>query len=236
MARDFAGSSNRLSTSAPVTAPGFVVSAWFNAPANDTIRTILAIRDTGTSTNYWLIRTQGFGSNDVAVVANDGTAIGSAIAVGGYTPNTWTHVLYRERHASLRVIYVDGVNIDSDSTTVNPSSIDSLWLGDYTLSEYTGELAEVAIWDDPLPNADIPKMAESLAAGFPPLLAHPNNLVYYSPLINGEDEYDIVGGLQLTETGSVGVSAHPTIIKPTISIVGKPSTISQDEAAHCLIF
>lgn len=239
MARDFAGAGNYLHCPTPVTAAGFVVSLWFKAPGSDTIRVILSLRDTAVADNYWLIQTQGFQSDDIAVVANDGTASGSAVAVGGYTPEVWTHVLYRERHSSLRVIYVDGVNIDSDSTTVNPTSIDALWLGQHTLGDYAGEIAEVAIWDAPLPNGDIPKMAESLAAGFSPLLVRPEGLAFYAPLINDED-YDVIGAKSFTEVGSVGLSGHPPIVRPASPLYTPPTPAAEgldiEIAAHQYIF
>ncbi|HUT30310.1 MAG TPA: hypothetical protein VMX13_11005 [Sedimentisphaerales bacterium] len=69
-------------------------------------------------------------------------------------------------------------------------------------------LAEVAIWNTDLDDAD----AALLAKGASPLFVRPANLVRYWPLIRG-GRCRISGG-SLTDQGSPGVARHPRLLYP----------------------
>jgi hypothetical protein len=75
---------------------------------------------------------------------------------------------------------------------------------------WNGYLADVAIWNTPITNAD----AQILAAGYSALFVKPANLIHYFPMIS--DYRDVIGKASLTITGTPSNAAlHPPIIYPT---------------------
>jgi hypothetical protein len=77
---------------------------------------------------------------------------------------------------------------------------------------FNGRVAEAAVWNVELSDANFAE----LAAGVSPLLVRPDGLVFYAPLIHGKsasggDDYDIVGGVTLTDNATVTVADHPPV-------------------------
>ncbi|KKK59939.1 hypothetical protein LCGC14_3029330, partial [marine sediment metagenome] len=68
-------------------------------------------------------------------------------------------------------------------------------------------IAEVAIWNVALSNAEV----ALLAKGFSPLLIKPESLVSYWPLVR-DDDNDWIGGFDLTAFNTPTVSDHPPVI------------------------
>jgi len=76
----------------------------------------------------------------------------------------------------------------------------------YVISQLiTGTIAEPAIWNVALTDAEI----ASLAAGFTPDQIRPQSLQFYAPLVR--NLIDVRGGRTITNVGSATVATHPRI-------------------------
>ena len=73
-------------------------------------------------------------------------------------------------------------------------------------SSMNGSIAEPAIWNVALTDAEI----ASLAAGFTPDQIRPQSLQFYAPLVR--DLVDARGGRTITNVNSATVATHPRII------------------------
>jgi hypothetical protein len=107
-----------------------------------------------------------------------------------------------------RKAYFNGVagsdnttNIDSSDSTFDYISIGTRFASGVAGLPHSGWIAWPAVWNVALSADEI----AALAAGYSPLLIRPQNLVFFAPLQNeaAGDEFDIVGGRLLTETGTV---------------------------------
>ncbi len=92
--------------------------------------------------------------------------------------------------------------------------------------KFPGYIAEATIWDT---NLSDPEVA-IIGAGYSPLLVRPANIVFYIPFVRNSFE-DLVGGLTLTETGTVVVKDHPPVYYP-----GRQTVLSTAAAAAASLF
>jgi len=111
---------------------------------------------------------------------------------------------------------MDGGNKGTNGSSRTPVGINTTWLGrfiDSSPQRWSGRIAEAAIWNVALSDAEV----ASLAKGYSPLFIQPTALVAYWPLIgHATTEIDSVGGFGLTVTGATK-AAHPRIIYPSRS-------------------
>lgn len=199
-----------------MTAAPLTMACWANH-ATVAVGGIITI-DSGAATHTFGIETTTASSQNRlrmkvadaggAVTADGGTNLGTS---------TWNHLAGVFRSATDRESYVNGVSEATSATSRTPSGVNSFDIGRRrgALAYMNGQLAEVAVWDVDLTVAEL----LSLADGFCPLLVRPANLVAYVPLVKGAtgtggNERDVVGGLTLTDNGTVTVAAHPRIIYP----------------------
>jgi hypothetical protein len=153
---------------------------------------------------------------------------------GTLDDGNWHHLGGVYRTTTSRWAYADG--IASAENTTSPGTVatgNSVCIGaehDGTVA-FNGELAEAAIWSEPLSATEM----MLLAKGWSPLLIQPDKLRFYAPLWS-EDEFDVVSGANLVPsgTGSLSTTAHPRIIYPpgfNIRSVGrsilKPTEVSE---------
>lgn len=220
MAYDFVRASNQYLevSSAPVLSPPFTLSIWFNSDGVATVDYMFALWDASSLNNVHVLRGRGDNANDpIEFVSFNGTDLGQAFTTTGFTAGTWHHALARAVSNSSRNVLIDGGSQGSDTTSVVVTGLDRTGIGRWANSsdEYNGGLAEPAIWDVALSDAEV----QSLAIGFSPKLIRPQNLVFYAPLIRSlKDE---VGGLTLTNNNGASVIAHDMgIIYPTKPMIG----------------
>ncbi len=118
-------------------------------------------------------------------------------------------------------VYVDGVS-QALTHTINSNNTNNF--GDHQLNFMSrnsaslfaeGKLAEVALYDSGLATDE----AISLSKGFSPLLVKPESIVSYWPLVR-DMVTDIVGGNNLTPSGSPPVDDHIGVVYPVSPFSG----------------
>lgn len=200
--------------STPIVAAPFTLAAWGKCDVDDGYRTVLSIGDKDVTSDAWALRFEGEGTGDpIAFLSWDEPAFGKALTSTGYSTNTWHHLCGVETAANSRAVYLDGAGKGTDSTASSPDNADRTTIGIEAMinlaQPMSGDVAEVAVWDDALTDAEV----AILAAGFSPLFVRPQNLVFYVPLVRDNDQ-DIVGGLSFTPDNSPTIAAHCPIIYP----------------------
>ena len=211
-----------VNASAVLTGPPMTMACWV-FPDEALTCTAMSIADPALATHFFRI---GIGSTFTAICATraGGTeALATTTATGAI--NTWMHIagvfVPNGAITDTRTAYLSGANAVSNLTDHTPAnmgetgigfkcgSTDTLW--------FSGRIAEAAIWDVVLDAAEL----LTLAAGFSPLLVRPSALAAYWPFISrASPEIDIVGGFNLTLTGTA-VAEHPRILYPDGVVLGR---------------
>jgi len=86
------------------------------------------------------------------------------------------------------------------------TSIGTLYRSDNPGTYVDGSIAEAAMWNVALSDGEVAE----LATGIRPMRVRPQNIVSYWPCVRDQD-YDIVGGYDMTPINSPTISAHPPI-------------------------
>jgi hypothetical protein len=232
MAREFNGANEYLedANTPPVGAdPGaFTVAGWFKTDTLTGDQTILSFADTGNGLGYFILQFGGSSWSDHIAfeVTRPGGGNGNCQTSTAASVNTWHHAcaVHGASKAS-RAVYLDGGGKGTNTSDLSSSTwaLDVTGIGrnsDSTPSDYMdGSVAEVAIWNTTLSDAEV----AALAAGLSPLLMRPGNLIFYSPLIRDKD-IDIVGGVSLTAYNAPTVDDHPPIIYKPPAIYLPPAS------------
>jgi hypothetical protein len=215
MSRVFDGTNDNLSTSSPpVTAPPFTLALWTKRTAAGVDDVCAALGVSGSADNFW--RIGWFVGNNNYLRARD-TANGDAIATGTTTSTAWIHICGVETSSSSRAAFRNGGNKGTNATTIAPTGIDLLRIGESAsgVQDYDGKIAHVAIWNIALSDGEV----ASLGAGANPLAIQAANLVAYWPLTDSSLA-DVVSALTLTATGTTTDDAdNPTVDPPPGSII-----------------
>lgn len=206
---DDAASENLKVASGIVSAEPITVACWFNSDADQDQFLIGGGHTIGV--NYYGLRIDA--GREIEAVVYDGDTDTKAKTIAVYTLNTWHHGCAVFASNGDCRIYLDGGNrvnnanahdaITIDRTSIAVSSDSTPW------GYYSGMVAEAAIWNAVLTDAE----AAILAKGYSPLFVHPQNLVAYWPLIRDEDQ-DRVGGYDMTAFNAPSIAPHPPVIYP----------------------
>lgn len=122
-----------------------------------------------------------------------------------YTANNWHHIAGVFPSISSRSAYLDGGSKGTNTDTVTPVGVDTTDIGgEDGAGSMIGDIAHVAVWNIALTDQEV----ASLAAGVSPLRMRRSALVAYWPINGVSPEVDIIGGLDMTVTGT-SVSAEP---------------------------
>lgn len=212
------GSSEYLERdSAPATATPLTIACWFyqDDVAIATNRALLGIFDRSVTNQWFVLKTQMDASYNKFVHAETRSSSGwdRATATAQFSGNTWHHAAAVFTSPTSRTVYLDGGNSATNTTSATPSGLDRISvarLGDSSPGNYfSGRIAEVAIWNVALTDAEV----AILAADYSPLFVRPQNLVAYWSLIRDEDQ-DRVGGYDLTAFNTPSIAAHPAVYYP----------------------
>jgi len=212
MARNFDDSNNDfLDAGNPstlnLTGNKVTLSAWINLESVSSEGKIIAKwADAGSRFQYLLSTNNG--DKCLFAIFNGGTQIaqGTTTLVTG----VWFHLAGTYDGSNLRV-YCDGVEEDSTSASGNMSSttapvrIGAGSGGSGTEQPFDGDIGHCAIWDRALTSDEI----ASLSNGISPLQLNRDNLISYWPLNGQSPELDIVGGFNMTLTGTTAVEEPP---------------------------
>jgi hypothetical protein len=193
------------------------MAAWVYTTDAANNQTPIGIFDKSKVASGWFLSLEGSVGGDPvrAIAATPTYQYGQADTSSGFSTSTWHHVAGVFTSSTSRAAYLDGGNKGTNSTSIVPTGpfdetcFSGYWEGGVQYNSIDGYIAECAIWNAALTDAEV----AALAAGYSPLLIRPANLVFYVPLIRDADE-DIVGGLSLTANGTPTVEAHPRIYYP----------------------
>lgn len=211
-----AASTQRLTGSAPVTAAPFSVCMWARPTQVTADVGILTISDTGGNSNYFLMQENGLTAGDPVRWEQQSTADGTdnATSTTGFTVNTWAMVCAVVASTTSRKVYINGGSSATNTQTNTPGSIDTIAVGARNRSTvdryFSGDIAEVAIWDVALSDTDVSDLYTNTYAA---TCIAPDDLIRYWPLASNSDLTDAVASQTLTAAGSPASATHPTIVQ-----------------------
>lgn len=216
-----------LLSAAPIT-----ISAWVRPTSVANLTEILSIcsADSG---NYFSLR---LNANQIQAVARSNTSR-TATSTQVLSTNTWYHVCAVFASSSSRAAYVNGGNKGTNTQSSTPSVVG----GETTLAGlggssngdyYSGDIAELAIWNVALSDAQV----LMLSLGLEPTFVAPSNIAAYLPLLNHSSGFDgtLEGGYLMdlrrsTNNGwrvinglLVSRQAHPRMIYSKRQIISCP--------------
>lgn len=207
MAYNFtAASSQYLSASAPVSSHPLTMVCWFRPSNVADTRFPLSLGAAAASDQHSIY----YGANNLYFITSIGGTFGqSQSAIGGLS-DTWIHAAGVLSANNNRIVYANGVAGGTNTTTVNPSNIDTLRIGTRyfsgSLGAYmNGRIAEVGIWNTNLTAAEVASLAKGMTCD----KVRPESLVFYTPLVR--DLQDISGGLTITNNNAATVANHPRV-------------------------
>jgi len=230
---------------AQISAP-LTMACWFydeGGAITDNDVCMLQIQDASDASNYFRLGHSDVdhpAHNHVMVSVNSGATFQVAVTSTSYSLDAWHHAVGVIRTSTDREVWLDGGgNVLDTVASGAPANIDSITIGregDSTPGdEWNGALAEVAVWDAELTQAEI----SALAMGYSPSMIQPWNLVFYAPLIKGNASGDDKaiwtpnsGVLtSVATTGQVGDFPHPAIIYPHNQRIAFPAAVglTQDQ-------
>lgn len=190
------------------------VAFWVNVASN-TINCPFSNNNSDNSAFATIFRSSG--ANTQQTLYSGGNAANST----AFSPilNTWFHYGLTWDASGNVAFYLNGAangtasSISVGGTTTAGATIGSLKQAGTGSYDIDGSLAEFSVWDVILGADDFATLAKGISA----LAVRPEALRSYVPLINDNagDASDIIDGTSWTEGGTIGVSEHPRIMRPS---------------------
>lgn len=207
MARTFNGTTQYLSVaSALVSAAPLTMACWFNADNITANHTLICVGDVGSDIRYFRLYAAGADAGDfVKFDSRDGT-LATAATSAAYSASTWHHACGVTSAANSRVVYLDGANSGTNTTSVTPTLLDNTVIGRLerlTPTQFmAGSIAMPAIWNVALSAEEIAQLAD----GYSPSRVRPQSLISYPPLVR---EIIDLKGITWTDNNTTTVSPGP---------------------------
>lgn len=230
--RDWSTSNYLESNSAPVTAVPLTIAAWCQtsiiSPA--LAQTIVYVESSAATGSQHRFSITFNTTNFVSATTADATGA-SANSTLAITANTWLHACGVFASATDRRAFLSGGNKGTESTSKVPVGIDRVNIGishQATITAPfapagTGDIAEVAIWNIALSDADVARVATGIDAR----AVMREFLVGYWKLDGGGlTEVNLVNrNADMSVTGALSLSAPPPKVfmpklAPLIGLVG----------------
>lgn len=192
------------------------IAAWFRSDDDTITGVICAVGDKDITDEFCLIEASGAVAGDPVSASYTGSGAPSTASTStGFTAGTWHHAAGVFLSTASRTAYIDGGSAVTETTAETAlATVDSITVGvrpNATTNPFSGDIAEVGVWDVDLTAAEI----LSLSKGVSPLLIRPASLVFYAPMFgNADPEPDLIEGRSLTNT-STTKSAHPRVLYPS---------------------
>jgi hypothetical protein len=218
-----ASSEYEYMSQAAASIPPFTMAAWFNTTDMDYHQVVMSIANSGSDLNSFFIMAGGATAGDPAYICiRDNGGATYTVTSNGYSSGVWHHICGVFAAANDRTIVLDGdwANRGTSVVSRSPSGVNKTAIGvncRQTLQWYmNGKIAEAAIWNAALTEAEI----TTLAKGYSALFVRPQNLVEYWNLFVLAPVSRITGN-QLTKVGQPSKEPHPGIIYPApTSVLG----------------
>lgn len=221
MARNFNGADQNLalgSATALEITGDISVFFWIKAPAAFE-EDIFNCYDRDSPFSGWGLALNHVGSGQLIYWSN---GIGSwQTSTAALDNNAWrsTGITISGTGAGAGTFYLDGATNGTWTHSAPGASGQNKAIGSrYDPTNYfTGDLAEIAVWNTALTGAE----AAALAKGFSPLFVRPSALVAYWPLIGRTDpEIDVwKNRLAGTLTNAPAAADHPRVIYPAAPLI-----------------
>lgn len=220
---DDASSQTLTASQTTMTAVPLTLACWANPDDLTGMMTAMSVYAAATNNWHRIELAGSVGSDPVrAQTRNLGTTVQAASSAGWNGSTGWAHMAGVFSAANARAAYYNGGNSGTESTSVTPTGIDTIGIGNHRAATYwSGQLAECAVWTAALDASEI----AALAKGWKPDTIRPSALVFYAPLVRTLTR-DLWGGLTLTNNGGVTVAAHPRIIEPMRRGVRKAAAVA----------
>lgn len=226
---------NYTTGSSSVSAVPMTLACWFYPESDAATGTMLSVTYYNGG-DHLRLQAAGDVAGDPIRAASYRTAGTERVAdtTAGYTVGAWQHAAAVFASTSSRSVYLNGANkgTNTDSSPVltnfNTVSTGASRISGSVSSYYTGRIAEAALWNVALTDAEI----ALLALGYSPLLVRPASLQSYWPLMGRTSpEIDLVAALGQTLTSAPAVADHPRVLRPSRTIlqqaaVGAPPLVS----------
>ena len=213
--------------SALVSIEPFTVACWFKAVDVTHDFVLIGIGDKDVGNDYHLLQARGASSADYILAYSYNGSLGMALTSVAYTANVWHHACGVFAASNDRRAYLNGAGKVTDTTDIVVENIDTFTVGVVPGSSrfgyMDGHIAEIAIWNAALTDAEV----AILAKGYSPRFVRPQSLVEYFDLIRGLNG---IKGNVLTASGTT-VSNHPRIIQPYSSFISIPSVVEEEDDA-----
>ena len=204
---DDASSQYLEASSAVLTGSILTMACWARPDDISGPRILMALNDASSEDNYHSLGLEG----GFPIARTRGTGNADAIHATAPTLNTYQHYAGVWSGAASRAIFLDGINKVTDATSETPAGIDTTAIARLSTltpgSFWSGRVAEAAIWNVALTDAEITQ----LALGVSPLLIRPDNLVAYWPIFT--DGTDVVGTFNATAFNGPTIADHVTILE-----------------------
>lgn len=208
MARTFLSASSQklLASSTPVSAVPLSMACWWRPVSATVAGALFSINDNATN-EFRIDQTSG------SKIRSSCFASGSGSTTDTSTSNSsgvWCHAAIVCASATSRSVYLNGGGKTTDTNSRTPGGVNRINVACQVGSSSfaNGDIAECAIWNVALADADIAALAAGVAAWF----VRPDALVFYAPLLQGySPEIDIVGGRTLTLTSTPALIDGPPI-------------------------
>lgn len=201
MARNFNGTSARIHiSSAVVSATPYTMACWFRTTSMAHLGTLISVNNTAPA-NYAGLWFRGDVAGDpVDILIEEGKGQNTARSTTGCTSGQWHHACGVFSSSTSRTVYLDGGSSATDNASTTPS-LNRTEIGAWRTSLwFSGDIAEVGIWDIDLTAAEV----ASLAKGVSPALIRPQNHVAYLPLIR--DTHEIVNATGFTDVNTTAAN------------------------------
>jgi hypothetical protein len=203
------GSSQRLYAAA---VPGvdcpYTISVWFKSTSASAKQETACLYNTALTRGYELFA-EGAVAGDPVRGAQHLSGANFSNTTTGYNTNVWQHACFVVTSLSSRAVFLNGGSKGTNTAAVSASTnINTVGVGAIsTFYYFAGKLAEVALWNKALSDAQV----ASLAAGAVPTDIEAANLTQYWTLLS--DATDTVGGVDLTAVGTPTYDAadHPAL-------------------------
>lgn len=233
---DFLGGSRYLQyAGASLTAVPLTISAWcWTDSVGGLAQTIVDLKASGAATNREEFKLLIAGTTDfVQMVTSDGSGSGTAATSTTITASTWFHACGVTSAANSRAAYLNGGGKGTNTGNRTPTGVNQTTVGmqggtannlPFGLAGGNGYIAEVAIWNVALTDADV----TTLALGVHPFLVRPDALVDYWPLMGRySPEINLKSNTRvLTVNGALVQFPHPRIFMPHTRAAARKQTFA----------
>lgn len=205
MARAFNGTTGTVLSGTPPTLTYPLTVAYWGKTTTTSGTQVGVVLGNGNSDQYVSLYLNGAAASCFVT--------GQNAAAGNVSTNTWFHHAGVVASTTSLTSVLNGSAGSTNTTLTTASTPGSMYVGqgaDGAILSWSGDIAEIAIWNVALTAAEL----TSLAAGISPLLIRPSALVSYMPLLGRHSpEIDLRGNMPLTVTGATA-SDHPRVFMP----------------------